>query len=331
MLKFIQKLYDTGGIRIGGASHYTDIGTDGALTDVGTQSHNLNDVTIATLTATTVNPTNLTATAGSFGSVPRVGGATHYMSIGTTGALSDAGTNLHDLNTVSIHALTASTANVNSAASFARVPRIGTTSNYATFGTDGAITDTGTQSHDLNAVSITTLTNSAVSQKTRYMDLPATGFSVPASGSVTLANVAVAAGSYKALKFVSNAVTGTDIKTWVSFRAPADIQAACAMSVKVYSWATSANGSRPAWKVSASYYATGETKAGTTASAAAKDSTSASATNVPTIFTLGNLTAPTANDLCFLEFSLFQSSGSSTSKNRNVERLRIDYKSVTAL
>ncbi len=68
MLKFIQKLFDTGGAQIGSNSHYLSIGTDGSLGDVGTQTHDLNNVDITTLTVGTLDGvtaatvTTLTAT-----------------------------------------------------------------------------------------------------------------------------------------------------------------------------------------------------------------------------------------------------------------------------
>lgn len=100
MLKFIQKLFDTGGARIGGGTNYLDISNAGALTDEGTQSHSLNDVTIATLATTTVSRV---------AAITKAGGTSNYLAISTAGALSDEGTQSHSLNDVTITTLTNST------------------------------------------------------------------------------------------------------------------------------------------------------------------------------------------------------------------------------
>lgn len=170
MLKFIQKLFDTGGARVGGNSHYLDISSTGALTDAGTQTHDLNNVDITTLsvttldslttaTITTANITTANITTASVSSILKaasanVGGATHYLTVAATGALGDEGTQTHSLNDVDIATLTVSS----SIDAVAAITKAGGASHYVSVGTDGALTDTGTQTHNLNDVDITTLT-----------------------------------------------------------------------------------------------------------------------------------------------------------------------------
>jgi hypothetical protein len=332
--------------RIGTASNYLDIGTDGALTDAGTQTHSLEALTVATLT-----PTNTTATiahvtslavgtAASSSGTAQIGGTSNYLSVSAAGALSDTGTQSHDLNVISLTNSTVTVEHVTSlavgtAASVSGTAQIGGASHYLSVGTDGALTDTGTQAHSLEAVTISTLTNSTLgSVKTRYLHLRPGDFTTNSGASATIATQTLFAdsASTQVVRFTVTDPSAADVTVQALMRMPDDLASASALTATLWTSHSTTGGSATAWLLSASAYDNLESTAGTVVTLATADASalSGSAPNVPHEIT-GTFSASgvAAGDLLRLQLALYCTSGSNRRLESDVYGVTIGYKSLT--
>ena len=339
-LKFYRKPYSKGGGRFGGASHYLDIDTTGCITDTGTQTtaHNFNDVditnadittlTVGTLdgcTAATVTTLTVTSAIDQVAAITKGGGASNYMSVGTDGAITDTGTQTHDLADVNIGTLTVTTA----IDAVAGITKGGGSSNYMTVGADGAITDTGTQAHSLNDVTITTLTSTTLgAAKTRSLWFRPYDFKT--SGSVSLSTMDT---TWFGLVYTTTCpASATDSYLYSTFVVPEDVSTATAMNLYVYSMHTTTAASITHYIASASYLASGEITAPTGASSSCNyQHTSAGSANVIQKVDVGDLGVGfTAGDLVKMRVGYYSSGGSNTSVNDTIIMARVDYASLKA-
>lgn len=207
--------------------------------------------------------------------------------------------------------------------------RVGGASNYVQIGTDGAITDAGTQSHDLNALTVTTLTNSTLgSSKTRSIFFQPSDFLT--TGSVAAGSI----GTYwRALQFATACpASETDSHFATTFVVPDDVYTSTAMNLYLYRVSNLASASIVHYIYTASYVGSGELAAPTGASTTGNTQhTTAASANVVEKVDIGDLgTGFAAGDLVYLDIRYYTSGGSQTALSDAIVGARVDYYSRTA-
>jgi hypothetical protein len=213
--------------------------------------------------------------------------------------------------------------------------QFGGASNYVNIGTDGALTDAGTQTHSLNAVTVQALTlGTAV---TRYLHFSPWDFASNSGASAVTSTIqAPGIGNSASVQVIRFAVTdpsAADVSVQTLIRMPDDVQAAGTMTAKLYTSHTTTGGSAVTWLLSASAYGDLEATAGTVVTATKTDasSSSGSVANVPHAVDMGSFSASgvAAGDLLLLQLILYCTGGSSRRLESDVYGVDIGYKSVT--
>lgn len=215
--------------------------------------------------------------------------------------------------------------------------RVGANSHYTDIGADGALTDIGTQTHNLNhmditqaditTATITTLNATTLgAAKTRSIFLQPTDFKV--SGSVSAGST----GTYfNALQFVTACPNSTtDPHFGVAFTVPSDAYTSTAMSLYFHRCSNVASASVVHYRYAASYIGSGEAAAPTGASAAGtKTHTTAASANAIEKVTIGTLsTGFAAGDIVFLDCSYYCSGGSNIATSDAIVMAQVDYSSL---
>jgi hypothetical protein len=212
--------------------------------------------------------------------------------------------------------------------------RVGSNSHYTDIGTDGALTDVGTQTHNLNAVTIATLTATNVATTTRYLDLPVARWDTNSGASCSIDTVALLSSASTVIMRFSTAASvpgAADLSAALFFRAPTDMLAANAASIALLTSHTTTGGSNAVWKVSASAYGDLEATAGTTCTASVIDTLSGSVANSPHLVNLGAFSASgiAADDLVLLKLDFLATSASHFRLESDVFNVRFAYKANT--
>jgi hypothetical protein len=233
----------------------------------------------------------------------RFGGSTNYMTVGSDGAITQAGTNTNTM--------------------------AGTTTLSGTTTVSGALTLSNTTAVNGVATFTAAPVLSGSGRSTRSVFIPALAFEYTSAASVSVA----AYNSRFASLYFAPSASGTDLTIYGQFFAPADLDTTYGITPKVL-WGMGAKGASGIadWEVDVECVGTGEVSS-TASTADVTAGASGAASTVQTIFlsTLDTVGANViaSNDLVSLEFRLEGSNGLTTAGCPYFLGMAIDYKAKT--